>query len=151
MKIAPFSLSLVALLFVTEGCFQYIPGSDVAPVRGTPIRLHLERPASFELTQVTVNNITGVEGELVAREGGNVILSATWLTSGASPGTGFDGEGWTLRIPETNVTSFELKRLSWWRTGAVLLGGGIATFFGFDALGTGDEGSGGVPTGGQQL
>ena len=70
MKIAQFLLSLLGLLFVNEGCFQYVPGSEVAPTQGTPIRVHLERPSSFELTRVTVNNVITVNGELSAAEAG---------------------------------------------------------------------------------
>ena len=141
MKITQVPLSLLALLFATEGCFQYVPKSDVAPARGSPIRLHLERPSSFELTQFTVNNVIRVDGEMVRREAGDVILSATWLD--AISGVGFDGEGWTLRVPETNITGLELKRVSWLRTGVALFGGALVTIFGFDLLGTGSEGSGG--------
>ena len=141
MRIAPFLLPLVTLLFVTQGCFHYVPEGEVAPSRGTPIRLHLERPASFELTQFTVNNVTAVNGEMVRREAGDVILSATWLD--AAIGDGFAGEGWTLRVPETNVSALEVKQLSWWQTGVAVLGGALITFFGFDVLGTGSEGSAG--------
>ena len=141
MKITQLPLSLLALLFATEGCFQYVPESDVAPTRGSPVRLHLERPSSFELTQFTVNNVIRVDGEMVRREAGDVILSATWLD--AISGVGFDGEGWTLRVPETNISGLELKRVSWLRTGVALFGGALVTIFGFDLLGTGSEGSGG--------
>ena len=78
---------------------------------------------------------------MVRREAGDVILSATWLD--AISGVGFDGEGWTLRVPETNITGLELKRVSWLRTGVALFGGALVTIFGFDLLGTGSEGSGG--------
>ena len=141
VKITQRLLLLLTLLLTTEGCFHFVPESDVAPTRGSSIRLYLERPASFQLTEITVNNVNRVEGEMVGRDAGDVILSATWLDTGT--GIGFAGEGWTLGIPEPNVSAFELKRLSWWRTGAVLLGGALGTFFGFDALGAGTEGSAG--------
>jgi hypothetical protein len=134
-------LSLSALLFATGGCFEYVPEGSVEPARGTTLRLHLENPTSFDLTQFTVNNIIIVNGELVRREAGDVIVSAKWLD--AAIGDGFDGENWTLRIPETNVSAVEVKRLSWWRTGAAVLGIAAVTIFGFDAFGTGTEGSGG--------
>ncbi len=141
MKIAWLASFLMTLLLATEGCFQYVSESEVTPTRGSPIRVHLERPSSFELTRVTVNNVTTVNGELVRREAGDVILSATWLD--ASIGDGFDGEGWTLRIPETNVSALEVKRISWWQTGIAVLGGAVVTFFGWDLLGTGTSGGGG--------
>jgi hypothetical protein len=140
---------LVAILTVTEGCFHYVPEGDIALTRGTPIRLHLERPASFELTRVTVNSVITVNGEMVRREAGDVILSATWLD--ASIGDGFPGDGSTLRIPEINVNKLEVKRFSWWRTGIVVLGGALGTFLGFDLLGTGSEGSGGSGGGANAL
>jgi len=132
---------LVAILSVTDGCFHYVPESDIALTRETPIRLHLEHPASFELTRVTANSVITVNGEMVRREAGDVILSATWLD--AKIGDGFPGEASTLRIPETNVNKLEVKRFSWWRTGIVVLGGAVGTFLGFDVLGTGSEGTGG--------
>ena len=141
MKVTQLTLSLLVLLVATAGCFQYVPEGDVAPTRGSPIRVHLERPASFELTQFTVNNVTRVDGEMVRREAGDVILSATWLD--AVSGVGFAGEGRTLRIPESNLTALELKKISWWRTGAAVLGGALVTVLGFDLVGTGTEGSGG--------
>ena len=141
VKIAQLPLYLMPLLLAAEGCFQYVPEGDVAPTRGSPIRVHLERPTSFELTQFTVNNVIRVDGEMVRREAGDVILSATWLD--AVTGVGFAGEGRTLRIPETTVTALELKKISWWRTGAAVLGGALVTILGFDLLGTGTEGSGG--------
>ncbi len=141
VKIAQLPLYVMPLLLAAEGCFQYVPEGDVAPTRGSPIRVHLERPTSFELTQFTVNNVIRVDGEMVRREAGDVILSATWLD--AVTGVGFAGEGWTLRIPETTVTALELKKISWWRTGATVLGGALVTILGFDLLGTGTEGSGG--------
>ena len=131
----------MATVSVTAGCYHYVSESDIALTRGTPIRLHLERPASFELTRVTVNSVITVNGEMVRREAGDVILSATWLD--ANIGGGFAGEGSTLRIPETNVSKLEVKRFSWWRTGIVVLGGAVGTFLGFDVLGTGSEGAGG--------
>ena len=148
MKVPQFLPLLLALLFATEGCFSFVQESELAPTRGSPIRVHLERPASFELTRVTVNDVTTVNGELVSRADGEVILSATWLDTVF--GDGYDGEGWTLRIPETNVSALEVKQFSWWRTGAVLLAGGFASFFGFDALGSGSGGSGGGGGGGGQ-
>ncbi len=141
MKVTRLAFFLLALLLATAGCFQYVPEGAVPPTRGSPIRVSLERPASFELTQFTVNNVTRVDGEMIRREAGDVILSATWLD--AVTGVGFDGEGRTLRIPEANVTALELKKISWWRTGAAVLGGALVTVLGFDLLGTGTEGSGG--------
>ena len=41
MKIAQLPLYLMALLLAAEGCFQYVPEGDVAPTRGSPIRVQV--------------------------------------------------------------------------------------------------------------
>jgi hypothetical protein len=96
--------------------------------------------SDFELAQITVNNIDQVEGEMVRLDSGALVLSATWLQ--AVTGNGYAGNGWTVRIPESNLAGFEEKRLSWWRTGAIIAGVAVGTWLGFDALGI-SPGSGG--------
>jgi hypothetical protein len=96
--------------------------------------------SDFELAQITVNNIDQVEGEMVRLDAGSLVLSATWLQ--AVTGNGYAGNGWTVRIPENNLAGFEEKKLSWWRTGAIIAGLAAGTWLGFDALGL-SPGSGG--------
>jgi hypothetical protein len=97
--------------------------------------------SAFELSQITVNNIDQVEGEVVRVDGSDIVLSATWLQ--AITGNGYAGNGWTVRIPEGNVAGFEEKKLSWWRSGVIVAGIVAATWLGFDALGIGPAGGGG--------
>jgi len=138
-----------ALLASATGCYHYVPAPTLAQRQGTPLRANLERLSSFELAQITVNNVNRVDGEMVRVDAGDLILSATWLQ--AATGNGFPGNGWTVRIPERNIVGVELKRFSWWRTG-VLVGGFVAgTWLGFEALGVGPFGEGGGGTGGSQL
>ena len=128
------------------GCFHYVAAPTLEQPQGTPVRAHLESLGSFELAQITVNNIDQVDGEMVRRDQGDLILSASWLE--AVTGNGYQGNGWTVRIPEANVASFELKRFSWWRTGVVIGGIALGTWLGFEALGVGPFGGdngGGIP------
>ena len=141
-------LILLALPFM-GGCYHYAATPTLEQPQGTPVRAHLESLSSFELSQITVNNINQVDGEVVRRDAGDLVLSATWLE--AVTGNGYPGNGWTVRIPEANVTGVEVRRLSWWRTG-VVVGGFIAgTWLGFEALGVGPFGEGGGGTGGPPL
>ena len=137
------------LLWAATGCYHYVPVQVMTHPQGTPVRARLGTMAAFELSAITVNNIGTVDGEMVRLDGDELVLSATWLQ--AVTGNGFAGNGWTVRIPETNVTSFELKRLSWWRTGVIIGGVGLATFLGFDALGFTSFGSGPGHGGGPTL
>ena len=138
-------LALPALL-AFAGCYHYVPATTTAQPQGTPIRAHLNTLSAFELAQVTVNNVETVEGEVIRAEAGQLFLSATWLE--AAMGGGYPGNGWTVEIPEANVSAFELKRFSWWRTGVIIGGLAAGTWIGFDALGlTGSRGDGGGGTG----
>jgi hypothetical protein len=123
---------MVALV-VTAGCFHYVPVETAAYPQGTPLRAQLDTLSSFELSAITVNNIDEVEGELVRQDERQLILSATWLQ--AVTGNGFTGNGWTVYIPEGNITGLQRKRVSLWRTGVVFGGIVVGTWLGFDAIG----------------
>jgi hypothetical protein len=125
----------------STACFHYVPVLPETAPQGTPVRARLTRTSAFELPQITVNNIDQVEGEVVRADGSELILSATWLQ--AVTGNGFAGNGWTVTIPGANVAAFEEKRLSWWRSGLVVTGILVGTWFGFDALGIGPASGGG--------
>lgn len=140
-------LALVLLAFA-GGCYHYVPEPPGPIPQGTPIRLHLSRPQSFEMMTITAHNIGQVTGEMIREESGEVVFSALWLD--AVTGEGFDGGGWTFRVPRSDVTQLSVRRLSTWRTFAVLAMGAAATWLGFDALrgsdaGSGQSGGGGSP------
>jgi hypothetical protein len=141
-------LFILLVLPVMAGCYHYVPTETVAHPQGTALRAHLGDMSSFELAQITVNNIDRVEGEMVRVDAGELILSATWLQ--AVTGNGYPGNGWTVHIPEGNITGVEQKRFSWWRTGVVVGGLLAGTFLGFEALGVGPFNSTGGDTGGVQ-
>ena len=145
-------MRLVCLLLtlpLAAGCYHYVPTTTTAGhPQGTPLRAHLSTMSSFELSQITVNNIDRVEGELVRLDQGDVILSATWLQ--AVTGNGYPGNGWTVRIPEVNVTGVEKREISWWRTGVVMGAIAVGTWLGFEALGVGPFGTEGGGGGGVQ-
>jgi len=115
------------------GCYHYVPVQMVAHPQGTPLRASLGTMSAFELYAITVNNIDQVEGELVRLDGADMVLSATWLH--AVTGNGYAGNGWTVRIPQANVTAVEEKRFSWWRSGVVIGAVVAGTTLGFEALG----------------
>jgi hypothetical protein len=142
-------LLVLATLTVAAGCYHYVPAVSTASPQGTPVRVSLDTLSAFELSQITVNNIQRVEGEVVRVDASELILSASWLV--AITENGYPGNGWTVHIPESNVTTFEQRKLSWWRTGVVVAGAVVGTWLGFDALGIGPSfGGGGSGTGNTQ-
>lgn len=145
MKTRTFAVLLTLLL---PGCYHYVPEAGRTLARGTPIRVILNRPQSFELSSVTVNSVGIVTAEMIREADGAVFLSARWLD--ALTGQGFPGQGWTFRIPREDIGTLEVRTLSRWRTAAVVAGGFLATWLGFEALhgsvaGSGGSGGGTVP------
>jgi hypothetical protein len=136
---------VVPWLVGSTACYHYVPAVDAVYPRGTPLRAELDTLSSFELSAVTVRNIDRVEGEMVSRSDQQLILSATWLQ--AATGNGFAGQGWTVYIPAGNVRGLEQKRVSLWRS-AALVGGIVGgTLLGWKAIGLGPNSgsSGGGP------
>ena len=145
MKTTHWTLGLV-VLGALAGCYHYVPTDATTSRPGTPVRAQLDTMSAFELAQITVNNIDEVEGEMVRVDAADLILSATWLE--AVTGNGYPGSGWTVRIPQSNVTAFERRQLSWWRTAIVVGGVAVGTWLGFESLGLGEssgDGGGGTP------
>jgi hypothetical protein len=132
--------AVLAAWFLTA-CYHYVPTATLAHPQGTPVRAHLGTLSAFEVAQFTVNNVNRVDGEVIRLDPGRgLFLSATWLET--AMGGGFAGSGWTVEIPEADVTRLELKRFSWWRTSVVVAGLVAGTWLGFEAVGVGPFGSG---------
>jgi hypothetical protein len=142
------SVALILALGAGTGCYHYVPVQVAAHPQGTPLRTRLSRMQSFELYQITVNNIDQVEGEMVQLDGSDLVLSATWLQ--AVTGNGYPGNGWTVRIPQVDVTGMEQKRFSWWRSGVVFAAVALGTTLGFEAMGVNIYRGGGSGGGGGQ-
>ncbi|HSG07242.1 MAG TPA: hypothetical protein VLA36_02725 [Longimicrobiales bacterium] len=141
-------IALLALVATLTGCYHYVPQAGRSLAQGTPLRIRLRTPQSFELSSLTANNIGVVTAEMIREEPGDVVVSTLWLE--AVTGDGFSGENWTFPIPRANIASLDVRTFSAWRTGVIVVGGFLATYMGFDALrgsagGTGQPGGGGQP------
>ncbi len=126
-----------ACALAVAGCYHYVPADPAEPRAGTPVRVQLEPPGSFELPGLTAHDVLQIEGEMITSDPEGLFLSATWLD--AAGGRGFPGSGWTVRVDERSVRSFEAREISWLRTGLALVGLAVGTWTGFEAI----EGSGG--------
>lgn len=115
-------------------------------MQGTPVRVGLDAPSEFRLTDLTANDIVRVGGEMIRADGGSLAISAMWLESRA--GMQFTGKGETVRIPEANITFFQEKRFSPTKSSlfaALTIGGFFLLREAFLAAGGGGEGRGGGP------
>lgn len=140
------TLALV-LLLGAAGCYHYVPAPTAPVAQGTPIRLRLATPQSFELSALTAHNIGTVTGEWIREENGQVVLSAMWLD--AVTGEGFDAGAWTFSVPRDNVADLSVRSVSRWRTLAVVAAGALATWVGWESLRGSDAGGGQPGNGGQ--
>ena len=144
MNVAP-RIVLLALISALAGCYHYVPEAERNLTQGTPVRIRLRSPQSFELSSLTANNIGIVTAEMIREEPGEVVVSTLWLD--AVTGDGFSGENWTFHIVRSNIAALEVRSFSLWRTGVIMAGGILATYLGFDAFGgtpggTGQSGGG---------
>lgn len=139
--------SWVALLLLLTGCYSYATAPIGAPGRGSGVRAHLTAPESFDIGEITVQNVVQVEGEVVTWDDDTLTLSAMLLESGS--GQEFLGKGYTVYVPRQQIADLEQKKISSARTGLVV-GAGIVVAALTGALMAGGVGGGDGPGNGGQ-
>lgn len=112
--------------------------------QGTRLRLHLNEPGSYPLTDVTPNTVTVIDGDLIRVDETDVRVSVYWLkTSGVQE---YKGHGETVTVPLAKIDMVEERKLSVGKTAALsaaILGAVVALGV---TLGTGSgEGQNGGP------
>ena len=128
-------------ILLLSGCFEYVEvqGGYSQIARGSEVRTRLVEPESIMLGDITAHDIVGMDGEFVRADDSDMVLSAFWLDS-AIREVGFPGDGWSVRIPLSNIAKFEIKKLNRWRTVGAVVGLFVASYFGWETLGGGASG-----------
>ncbi len=139
---------LFASLVLLSGCFKYVPvtGGYDQIEQGSELRADFIEGESFDLSDLTVHNIVGMDAEFVRQDNSDLIFSAFWLDSSVRD-VGFPGDGWSVRIPISNISQVELKKIDWWRSTGIVAGFLIASYFGWDAVRGGRGDGGEIPPG----
>ncbi|HET6764199.1 MAG TPA: hypothetical protein VFH27_11025 [Longimicrobiaceae bacterium] len=109
-------------LFLLSGCYGYLPTKGRPLKQSLGVQVYLNTPQDVRLAQVTANNVTIVQGEVVQASAEEVVVSATLLTT--SSGYEQLGENATVHIARTNVKQLNERHLSYIRTlgiGAVVV------------------------------
>ena len=132
---------------VATGCYGYAPAGAVPVPRGTPVRLRLERPCSFQLPSMTAHHIERLTAEMVREDGNTLVLSALRLAS--ADGEDFDGRQATIDVSRADIAALEVRKVSVWRTAVLMAGALVGTWLGFEALGGGSAGAEGPGGGGE--
>jgi hypothetical protein len=138
---------LLFLLSATSGCYGYAPIEAGAPLPdpGSSVRIHLSPARSFELGEVTANNIAIVDGEVARWDEERLVLWPSSLRS--STGVKHRGVGQSVHILRNSIATTEGRQLSAGRTGGIVAVGVLAgvlavALFGGDAGGAQGPGNG---------
>jgi hypothetical protein len=131
----------VVLLLIQTGCYSYRSGSDVPLNQGTAVRAYLSTPRDFRLTDISVNNTTLVDGEVIRQAPDTLVVSAFGLR--AETGYSVPGVGETLAIPNDIILRVEQKKLDPIRTGLLVGAAAAASVLLFATLDLGNLGGSG--------
>jgi hypothetical protein len=110
--------AIAALLLLTlplGGCYGYVPYRAGEALQSPQrVRVHLRVPQDVRLADVTANNVTLLDGEVVSADSSMLVVSTNFVTAGS--GAEQLGGGATARIPRSAIDSLELRRFSKART-----------------------------------
>lgn len=143
------SIFVLAVLGPAVGCYQYVSIAEPAPamVEGTPVRVYLGTPRSFDVAGFTAHEVHRVDGSMLRRDQGEWVVAAQALY--AVGGNRFDAAAYALTIPASAVARTEVRAVSWWRSAVSVAAVGVGLFLASEALqgtsSSGDGGGGGEP------
>jgi hypothetical protein len=101
--------ALTALLSLVA-CQHYVPTTIEQTERPDRVRVHLSRPVSVELLDLTAHNATVIDGEVVSWSDDQLILSVWWIEAGGQ--SEYRGQGETAVIPRSDIASIESREIS---------------------------------------
>jgi hypothetical protein len=126
------------------GCTVYVPTGIERLERPDRVRVYLSAPGQFELLDLTANNVTVVDGEVVRWDDESLVLSVWWLE--AASGLEFKAVGETIVVQRENINHIEERKISFAKTVGLVAIVVVAFAVGVGALASvGGSGSGGGP------
>ena len=140
-------LAIAAFAGLSGACYtyQYQPLAAPAPRPGVEVRAELSTPIRVQIGEMTLNDVSLVEGQVYYAQGDSVMVWGQWIYTRG--GTRFSANGGSLYLDRQHVGTLQVRRLSAVRSGvagAVTVGLVVALFQLVEsALGGG--GSGGPP------
>lgn len=139
-------LAVSALILpLMGGCYHYVPLEDAGPAvtEGTPVRVHLSAPRSFDVSGYTAHDIRRVDGSLIERTNDAWVVAATAMYGMA--GNQFDPGAFALEMPAGAIASAEVRTHSWWRTAVAGVAGGVGIYLLSELMQGTSSGGTGVP------
>ncbi|UCC73531.1 MAG: hypothetical protein JSV86_02925 [Gemmatimonadota bacterium] len=109
---------LVVSVFNLSACNVYVPTGIEDLERPDRVRVYLSVPSEFELLDLTANNVSSVDGEVVRWDDEELVLSVWWLES--SYGLEFRGQGETIVVPRQHINHIEERKFSVAKTAGLI-------------------------------
>lgn len=112
-----------------SACFRYVPaGVEPLPNPRTEVKVHLATPIQVPLGEVTLREVTTIEGIVSDATGDTLGVFANWLYPRV--GTKYDAMGATFRVGKQDILSVDQYRFSPPRTAiAVAVTGALLVSF----------------------
>lgn len=126
MRLFPLSLRPLAAILVasTLGCYSYVPVEEGAPEAGQEVRIEVGE-AMGDPARTYTGRILRIEEE-------TLVLSQNIARSPGYQGGPTSDQ--IVRIREPKIRSVERQEVSFWKSAALIGGGGVAATFGLAAL-----------------
>ena len=112
-------LTVLALLSLSTGCYQYVPASDVTP--GSVVRARLTAAGTDTLTQRLGPGVEELVGTYLGPDDGALSLLVSEYVSARGGRHSMWNEA--VRLPRTGIAQLETRQFS--RTKSALFGAGI--------------------------
>lgn len=126
MRLFPLSLRPLAAILVvsTLGCYSYVPLEQESPEAGEDVRIEVGEAMGEPARTYT--------GRILRIDGDTLVLSQNIARSAGNRGAVTSDQ--IVRIRDSRIRSVERQDISYWKSAALIGGGGVAATFGLAAL-----------------
>lgn len=134
------ALSLIGVLCLTAGCYNYNPLTTPSPEPGTYVAVTLTDPGSDNLARSLGPNAFIVRGRYLTDSDQGMLLSVSSVENKRGIPQPWEGE--TVAIPADAVASLDVRRFAKGRSFLLVglgAGGLVATTLAFSLIGSGTQ------------
>ncbi len=115
---------LPGLAVVLSACVTYARVEGPVPLRNAEVVVTPKTPVDVLLGEITVHDVTRMEGRVAYADGDSVVLAARRFVTAV--GTDYPSAGSPVTIVQDQIATLRRKRVSGWRTGLALGASGAA-------------------------
>jgi hypothetical protein len=115
---------LSVLLVLVGACYHFVAVNGTVPADGAAVQVELTAARDVMLQDVTVHNITAVQGRLLAATADSVAVAVTRLWG--LEGRTYEATGIGVSLPREGIAAVREQRLSPARSGLAVAAGSAA-------------------------